>query len=76
MASVGQSNVVLGPTEVRIGENKDIPAMLFQSTDALLGETREVWFLCYGYLFEVTSPLVHDDWLTEVLSTLVFSSDL
>ena len=47
-------------------------ATIFFGKDALLGETREVWFIHAGYLFEVTTPKVLDDWLGTIMQTWIF----
>ena len=44
----------------------------FNSTDALLGDTREVWFIHRGHLFEVTTLKPLDTWLTAVLQSWKF----
>lgn len=66
------SGVVQEPTEIKIGANRNIPALMFKSSDPVLGDTREVWFLQNGYLFEVTTSLQHDAWLAHILDTLQF----
>ena len=47
-------------------------ATSFYSTNALLGETAEVWFIRGGYLFEVTSPKSEAAWLSQIMSTWQF----
>jgi hypothetical protein len=54
------------PTDVYIG---GVKATMFFSSDALLGPTREVWFLHGGYLFEVTTYKDQDQWLAAIMST-------
>lgn len=44
----------------------------FYSKDALLGDTREVWFIHDGHLFEVTAPKSLDHWLGEIMLTWRF----
>src|SRR3989344_2386036 len=44
----------------------------FYSKDALLGDTREVWFIKNGYLYEVTTLKLLEADLLEVLSTWEF----
>lgn len=51
-----------------------IPATAFMSEDATLGQTREVWFLKGGYLYEITAPLSSDTWLENVLQTWKFEN--
>lgn len=60
-------------TEVMIGVGSDIRAVRFSSQHPGLGETREVWFLRNGYLFEVTTRIENDAWLATVLKTWQFS---
>lgn len=49
-----------------------VPAVAFKSTDTLLGETREVWLLREGYLYEITAPISSEAWLQEVMLTWNF----
>lgn len=48
------------------------PATAFYSTHAFLGDTREVWFLHKGYLFEVTTLKGLDEWFFSILQTWRF----
>lgn len=48
------------------------PATKFLSTNAAMGTSREVWFLYGGYLYEITTPQVLDDWLFQILETWHF----
>ena len=59
------SRIMQQPTDVYIG---GVKATMFFSSDALLGPTREVWFLHGGYLFEVTTYKDQDQWLAAVMS--------
>lgn len=45
---------------------------MFYSQDVELGETREVWFIRGGYLYEVTAPKALDTWLLSVLQYWTF----
>lgn len=56
------------PSEIIIGSG--MRALLFESTDSLLGPLREVWFIHNGYLFEVTVPTGNDPWIAEILGTI------
>src|SRR3989344_4274840 len=47
-------------------------ATMFFGKDPLLGETREVWFIHGGYLFEVSAPKVLDEWLGTIMSSWRF----
>lgn len=44
----------------------------FYSTNVMLGETREIWFIRGGYLFEVTTLKSLDTWLDGILQTWKF----
>jgi len=59
--------------ELTVADIGGVSASAFYSTDALLGETREVWFTRNGYLFEVTAPAVLDTWLAQILDTWQFN---
>jgi len=48
-------------------------ALVFESSDPVLGPLREVWFLHGGYLFEATGYAGEDEWLAGILSTLRFN---
>lgn len=45
----------------------------FYSDSSLLGETREVWFIHGGYLYEVTTFKELDTWLDSILQTWMFN---
>jgi len=49
-----------------------VPAVTFVSRDALLGDTREVWFIHDGYLYEVTTLKGISDWLIPIMNTWRF----
>lgn len=44
----------------------------FISHDPAIGQTREVWFVARGFLYEVTAPLSLDNWLSEILRSWEF----
>ena len=44
----------------------------FYSRHLLLGETREMWFIHNGFLFEVTAPRLLDMWLANIVQTWEF----
>lgn len=44
----------------------------FYSKDEFLGDTREVWFVHGGYLFEVTTLKLLNDWLAKIMKTWKF----
>lgn len=64
------------PSGVLEGEEKrfvdSAEAVQFWSKDVALGETREVWFIHNGYLYEVTTFKHLDGWLQDILSTWRF----
>lgn len=63
------SGVVREQVEIVIDGEK---ATAFFSQHALMGETREVWFIHDGYLFEVTTYKELDTWLAEIMQTWEF----
>jgi len=44
----------------------------FYSSNVALGETREVWFIHGGYLYEVTTLKLLDAWMDEIIQTWKF----
>lgn len=67
-----RSGEIRRPTEILIGKDGDIRALIFETDSSIIGETREVWFINNGYLYEVTTYLEHDQWLSDILSTFEF----
>lgn len=63
------SGVVEGPTDIMIDS---VRGTIFFSKNTLLGETREVWFINDGFLFEVTARRELDLWLSEIMRTWKF----
>jgi len=51
---------------------KKILAVTFNSYDNFLGETREVWFIYKGYLFEVTTFKGFAEWFVPIMQTWRF----
>lgn len=51
---------------------KKIPAVTFTSVDEQLGETRELWFIHNGFLFEVTTFKGVRDWFTPIIQSWRF----
>ena len=49
-----------------------VPAVSFASSNAQLGETREIWHLNKGLLYEVTSYKELDSWLLGTLKGWTF----
>lgn len=64
------------PSGVRTDEEAitldGVPAVAFRSRDHALGETREVWVIRGGYLYEITAPRALEAWLSGVLLTWKF----
>ena len=63
------SGVMKEPKDVLIA---GAPATMFFSTNAVMGDTREVWFIHGGYLYEVTTYKELDTWLTGIMQTWKF----
>lgn len=63
------SGVIKDPAEVVVG---GATATAFWSTNMLFGETREVWFIRDGFLYEVTTYKDLDQWLAEIMKTWTF----
>lgn len=51
---------------------RGVEAVTFNSYDQFLGETREVWFIYNGYLYEVTTFRGVGDWFTPIMQTWRF----
>lgn len=49
-----------------------IRATKFFSADPLLGETREVWFIHNGFLYEITTSKELDSWFADIMQTWRF----
>ncbi len=58
------SGVMEGVEDIEIAGAKGIA---FQSHDPAIGQTREIWFVARGFLYEVTAPLTLDAWLSEIM---------
>jgi hypothetical protein len=63
------SGVMKDPTQVVIDGTT---AIAFWSSNTLFGETREVWFIKNGFLYEVTTYKDLDSWLAGVMATWKF----
>ena len=63
------SRVRKEPVDVMID---NVRATAFWSTNDLLGETREVWFISQGFLYEVTTYRNLDGWLSNVMKSWRF----
>lgn len=64
------------PSGVRLGLSDmsidGVTAAAFYSKNAILGETREVWFIHNGFLYEVTTLKSFEVWLSDILDTWQF----
>jgi hypothetical protein len=49
-----------------------VESVTFDSTNVLLGDTFEFWFIHYGYVYEVTTFREQKEWLLEQLATWEF----
>ena len=47
-------------------------AVMFYSKDAALGDTREVWFIKNGFLYEIMTYKQLDSWLAGIMQTWKF----
>ena len=45
---------------------------MFFGSNSIMGDTREVWFVHGGYLFEVNTYKDLDSWLSQIMQTWVF----
>jgi hypothetical protein len=63
------SGVMKEPTNVIVG---NVSGTAFFSTNAIMGDTREVWFIKDGFLYEVTTHKKLDAWLTSITQTWKF----
>ena len=63
------SGVMQDPTDVIVD---GVRATMFYSTDTALGDTREVWFINNGFLYEVTTYKELDAWLGGIMQTWKF----
>lgn len=65
------SGVRYNIAQTTVGDKK-VPAVAFNSYDKFLGETREVWFIYNGYLFEVTTFKGFAEWFVPIMKTWRF----
>ena len=63
------SGIMRNPLDIMVG---GVRATMFESEDASLGATREVWFLNGGFLYEITTPIAHDAALSEIMRSWEF----
>ena len=59
------------PQEIVLGNG--LRAFMFLSHAPIVGDTREVWFIHDGYLYEATVAYELDSWLAEILNTITFT---
>lgn len=64
------SGVMENPVDVVIGGTEK--GTMFFGKHASLGDTREVWFIYRGFLYEVTTYKNLDAWLSEIMATWTF----
>jgi hypothetical protein len=63
------SGVMQDPTDVTVD---GVRGTIFFSTDAIMGDTRELWFIRGGLLYEVTTYKPLDTWLANIMQTWQF----
>jgi hypothetical protein len=63
------SGVVEEQVGVRVG---GVEGIMFRSADQALGDTREVWFIRQGLLYEIDAPLSRDSDLQALMRTWEF----
>lgn len=63
------SGVKKKPIEVVVDGTRSV---IFFSENALMGETREVWFIKNGFLYEVATYKALDTWLAGIMKTWKF----
>lgn len=63
------SGVMNSPTAIVIA---GAPATMFFGNNTLMGDTREVWFIRGGFLYEVATYKNLDAWLSQIMSTWAF----
>ena len=64
------SGIIDRPTEVLID---GLQATIFYSKNTFMGDTREVWFINNGFLYEVVTYKDLDDWLSKIMTTWKFT---
>lgn len=63
------SGVYQQPTDIVVG---DTHATMFYGRNAIMGDTREVWFIRGGYLYEVATYKELDTWLGGIMQSWHF----
>lgn len=64
------SGVFKDPINIVVG---GVPATAFLSENDIMGETREVWVIHNGHLFEMTTYRSSDAWIAEIVNTWRFN---
>jgi hypothetical protein len=64
------SGVENQPTRVTVD---GVPATAFYGSNSVMGDTREIWFIHGGFLYEVTTYKELDAWLTPIMQTWQFT---
>lgn len=65
------SGIIDEPTDIIIDGAR---ATMFFSKDSVIGETREIWFIKDGFLFEITARRALDAWLANIMQTWRFET--
>jgi len=63
------SGVMQSPTDIIIDGTH---GTMFFGNNSIMGDTREVWFIHGGFLYEVTTYKEFDTWLAGIMSTWKF----
>lgn len=63
------SGVMKEPTDIIVG---GVRGTIFWSTNSIMGDTREVWFINNGFLYEVVTYKDLDEWLSNIMQTWTF----
>jgi hypothetical protein len=58
------------PTHVTVD---GVPATMFFGNNSVMGDTREIWFIHGGFLYEVTTYKQLDSWLAPIMQTWQFT---
>lgn len=66
------SGVMKDPQDIRVDGSTSlttggVPAKIFYGRNDAMGDTREVWFIKGGYLYEVTTYKALDTWLGDIM---------
>lgn len=63
------SGVMNQPLDVIVDGTR---ATMFYGKNAVMGDTREVWFIKNGYLYEISTYRNLDEWLSKIMETWKF----